>query len=60
LSSLSESAAGQEGIRLNIGFMDHDNASNTKPSVLWWKPTWDRPESYARSGFFRLDAARTD
>lgn len=40
--------------RLNIGFMDHDNPLNTKPSVLWWKPVWDSAYDYPESGTFRL------
>ncbi|MEZ5276576.1 MAG: metallophosphoesterase [Opitutaceae bacterium] len=28
---------GEEMIRLNVGWMDHDRPENTKPSVLWWR-----------------------
>ena len=28
---------GEKSFRLNLGWMDHDRAENTKPSVLWWR-----------------------
>lgn len=27
-----------ENFSFNIGFMDHDNTLNEKPSILWWRP----------------------
>lgn len=40
--------------RLNVGFMDHDNSLNTKPSVLWWKPVWGSETDYTDSGIFKI------
>lgn len=42
-------------IRLNIGFMDHDNELNTKPSVLWWNTLWNTKQENKHSGFFLLN-----
>lgn len=42
--------------RMNVGYMDHDNPSNLKPSVLWWKPLWTSKDNYPDSGvFIRVD-----
>lgn len=30
--------AGEEKIRLNVGWVDVDQPENTKPSILWWMP----------------------
>ena len=38
--------------RLNVGIMDHDVPTNTKPSVLWWRPPWDSNQNYEASGTF--------
>lgn len=43
-----------ESIKLNIGVMDHDRLENTKPSVLWWRPTKDSSLFYKESGTFIL------
>lgn len=40
---------GEKTFHLNIGWMDHDRADNTKPSVLWW-----RDESVVEFGAFTL------
>ncbi len=41
-----------DGVRLNIGWMDHDRPENTKPSIIWWKPPWDHGSGYNSSGMF--------
>ncbi len=48
----SINAQKSDKIRINIGIMDHDRPENTKPSVLWWRPIWNAPESYENSSFF--------
>jgi hypothetical protein len=40
---------GEKTFHLNFGWMDHDRADNTKPSVLWW-----RDESVVEFGAFTL------
>ncbi|MCK5076057.1 MAG: metallophosphoesterase, partial [Calditrichia bacterium] len=40
--------------RLNIGYMDHDVETNTKPSILWWKPVWNSDKNYNGSGVFHF------
>lgn len=40
--------------RFNIGFMDHDNIQNTKPSEIFWKPVWDSAQTFDHSGIFLL------
>lgn len=42
-------------VRLNIGFMDHDNDLNTKPSVLWWNSLWHSSEENNHSGIFSIN-----
>lgn len=42
-------------IRLNVGFMDHDNKLNTKPSVLWWNTLWQTEQENNHSGIFLLN-----
>lgn len=42
-------------IRLNVGFMDHDNELNTKPSVLWWNTLWHTEQENKHSGIFLLN-----
>ena len=44
----------QDSLRLNIGFMDHDQITNTSTSRLWWRPRWDSSQNYPRSGVFLL------
>lgn len=46
---------GGKSIRLNIGFMDHDNPLNTKPSILWWRPLWGSSGNYEKSGYFSIE-----
>jgi len=55
LKEWTEKTSGETGFRLNIGYMDHDNPQNTKPSVLWWRPPWDHNLNYENSGVFVLD-----
>lgn len=37
---------------LNIGFMDHDNELNQKPSILWWRPIKNAPNYSSLFGNF--------
>lgn len=46
--------AGMQSFRLNIGFMDHDNPLNTKPSVLWWRHPFATDGDYPEAGKFIL------
>lgn len=39
---------------LNIGFMDCDNTTNIKPSILWWKPLAEDKVLNESLGLFRL------
>ncbi|MDZ7290595.1 MAG: metallophosphoesterase [candidate division KSB1 bacterium] len=41
-----------QAFRLNVGYMDHDNATNTKPSIVWWQPPWSSARNYSGSGTF--------
>jgi hypothetical protein len=41
---------GEKTFRLNIGWMDHDRAENTKPSVLWW-----RDDTVAEFGVYSVE-----
>ncbi len=43
-----------DALRLNIGFMDHDQITNTSTSRLWWRPRWDSSQNYPGSGVFLL------
>ena len=40
--------------RVNLAWLDHDNPTNTKSSVLWWRPPWDSNNDYQDSGLFFL------
>ncbi len=40
-------------LRFNIGYMDHDNIQNTKPSEIFWKPVWGSEEDFPASGLFQ-------
>jgi len=44
-----------QGLRFNVGIMDHDRPENTKPSVLWWRPIWGLGQDYMNSGSFILN-----
>lgn len=46
---------GQHPLRFNMGYMDHDNPQNIKPSILYWKPLWEVPESFEGSGMFLFE-----
>lgn len=45
-------ASASAALRINIGIMDQDRPENTKPSVLWWRPVWDKEALYNRSSAF--------
>ncbi len=45
---------GWQEMRLNFGYMDHDQPFNNKPSILWWRPLWDGNLDYAASGRFHM------
>jgi len=46
--------SGYQEIRLNVGYMDHDQPFNSKPSILWWRPVWGGNLDYAASGRFHM------
>jgi len=41
-------------LRFNISYKDVDDVSNTKPSIIFWKPRWDVSADYPGSGSFIL------
>lgn len=41
-------------LRFNISYKDVDDVSNTKPSIIFWKPRWDVSADYPGSGNFIL------
>lgn len=44
----------KDKIRFNISYKDVDDLSNTKPSVIFWKPKWLSQEDYFESGTFQF------
>ncbi|MET4082885.1 putative MPP superfamily phosphohydrolase [Pedobacter sp. UYP30] len=41
-----------EKLRFNMSYRDIDDLSNSKPSVVFWRPKWGSPEDYNNSGMF--------
>lgn len=41
-------------LRFNMSYRDIDDLSNTKPSVIFWRPKWGSVEDYPSSGMFSL------
>jgi hypothetical protein len=40
--------------RVNLAWLDHDNPTSTRSSVLWWRSPWDSDKDYQDSGLFFL------
>ena len=43
---------GLKKLRFNMSYRDIDDLSNSKPSVIFWRPKWGSPQDYANSGLF--------
>lgn len=43
-----------EKLRFNMSYRDIDDLSNSKPSVIFWRPKWSSPDDYLNSGVFFL------
>lgn len=44
-----------EKLRFNMSYRDIDDLSNSKPSVIFWRPEWGSAQDYLNSGMFVLD-----
>jgi len=54
LELLNLNAKDRAVFRLNVAYMDLDISTNTKPSVLWWRPVWGSTHDYKGSGKFYM------